>query len=333
MWHIENIFLASFSFSKSFHRKWYGAVFNLALEYLLGEDFLFYHLFKATELLEELYNSPGSEERKSLAMVPILKATYIYRRDKLIGIQKRNIDELNTKMLQYEVGEEELSELEESIDQTSEHSTSPAHMFENLMKLSIMIITRDLRENVFSGEDVKFKIFSRTILSLLQAINYLGDQCDDKYYHEVRLGVKRLLRTDNLFKRKRWALLLENFAQNTVLRGETEPLQIEVYELIYNYDFFEIPLTNFFIDLGVSFIQNIKTVMKTVPVDDDEFPFLTAQLINIQLGAIELPIEDEEHLNLMFVSSLIATKGISYKMIQKMLTAFLQTRVPLEEPE
>ncbi len=333
MWHIENIFLASFSFSKSFHRKWYGAIFNLALEHLLGEDFLFYHLFKATELLEELYTTQESEERKSMAMVPILKAAYVYRREQLVGIQKRNIEELNSKMQQYEIGEEEITELEESIDEPSEHATSPEHMFENLMKLSIMIVTRDLRVNVFSGENFKFKIFSRTILSLLQAINYLEDECDDQYYHTVRLGVKRLLRTDNLFKRKRWALLLENFAQNTIFHGETEPSQLEIDELIYNYDFFEIPLTNFFIDLGVSFIQNIKTVMKTVSVNDDEFPFLTAQLINIQIGGIKLPIEDEEHLNLMYVSSLIATKGIPYRMIQIMLTAFLQTRVPKEETD
>ncbi|MHA1977861.1 MAG: hypothetical protein ACW98F_03445 [Candidatus Hodarchaeales archaeon] len=333
MWHIENIFLANFSFSKSFHRKWYGAVFNLALEYLLDEDFQFYHLSKATELLEELYTTPESEERKSLAMIPILKATYIHRRDQTTGIQKRNIDELNAKMEKYKVSKEEILELEESIDESSEEATSPNQMFEKLMKLSIMIITRDLRENVFSGEDFKFKIFSRTILSLLQAITYLGEECDDDYYHEVRLGVKRLLRTDNLFKRKRWALLLENFAQNTIFQGETEPLRIEIHELIYNFDFFELPLTNYFVDLGISFIQNIKTVMKTVPVDDDEFPFLTAQLINIQLGGTQLPIEDEEHLNLLFVSSLIATKGIPYHMIQGMLTGFLQTRVPKDEPE
>ena len=94
MWYLENIFLTSFSFSKSFHRKWYGAVFNLALEYLLGEDFLFYHLFKATELTEELYTTPESEERKSMAMVPILKAAYVYRREQLVGIQERNIEEL-----------------------------------------------------------------------------------------------------------------------------------------------------------------------------------------------------------------------------------------------
>ncbi len=333
MWHIENIFLASFSFSKSFHRKWYGAIFNLALEYLLGEDFLFYHLFKATELLEELYITEESEERKSMAMIPILKATYIYRREHLVGIQKRNIEELNSKLEQYSISKDELLELEEAIDSSAEHSTSPAHMFENLMKLSIMIISRDLRENVFSGENLKFKVFSRTILSLLQAINYLGDECDDQYYHTVRLGVKRLLRSDDLFKRKRWVLLLENFAQNTIFQGETEPTQNEIEELMYNFDFFEIPLTNFFIDLGISFIQNIKTVMKTVPVDDEEFPFLTAQLINIQLGGLQLPIEDDEHLNLLYVSSLIATRGIPYLLIQVMLTAFLQARVPPEEAE
>ncbi len=333
MWHIENVFLTSFSFSKSFHRKWYGAIFNLALEYLLGEDFWYYHLFKAAELLEELYSSKETEERKYMAMIPILKASYIYKKEHLQGIQKKNIEELTTKMERYEISKEEILELEESIDETTEHATSPPLMFQNLIKLSIMIITRDLRESVFLGEEFKFKLFSRTILSLLQAIHYLEDECDDVYYHEVRLSVKNLLRTDNLFKKKRWALLLENFAQNTILRGETEPLKIEIEELIYNYDFFELPLTNFFIDLGISFIQNMKTVMKTVPVDDEEFPFLTAQLINVQLGGAQLPVEDEEHLNLMYVSSLIATKGIPYQLIQEMLTAFLQTRIPKETVE
>jgi hypothetical protein len=125
---------------------------------------------------------------------------------------------------------------------------------------------------------------------------------------------------------------LENFAQNTIFQGDTEPVQNEIEELVYNYDFFEIPLTNQNIDLGVSFIQNIKTVMKTVSIDDEEFPFLTAQLTNIQLGGIQLPAEYEEDLNLIYVSSLIATRGIPYFLIQAMLTSFLQARVPQEEP-
>ncbi len=331
MWHLENTFLTSFSFAKSFHRKWYGAVFNLALEYLLGEDFLFYHLFKASELIEKLYSAPESEERRKMAMIPVLKAAYVYRRDQLIGIQDRNIEELKSKMDQYQIDEEEISELEESLDDLEAVEQIPEHLFENLLQLSIMILSKDLRLNVFAGVDVTFKEFGRTILTLLQAVNYLGKHCDVEYYHAVRLGVKRLLRTDNLFKRKKHALLLVIFTQNEIFKSDLEPTQSEIDELMYNYDFFEIPLINLFIELGVSFIQNIKTVMAKIPVDDKEFPFLTAQFINIFLGEKQLPPENEEQVNLIFVSSLIAVKGISYNKIQTMLTAFLQARVPKDE--
>jgi len=330
MWHIENIFLTSFSFSKSFHRKWYGAIFNLALEYLLGEDFAYYHLFKATELVEALYQGAESEERRNQAMIPILKAAYVYREEQATGIQERNIAELKEKINEYQIDEEEIAELEASYNDPEEPDLTSEKVFENLLKLSIMIISRDLRRDVFSGEENLFKDYSRTILSLLQAINYLGDKCDDSYYHAVRLSVKRLLRTDNWFKKKRFALLLENFAQNTIFQAELEPTKQEIDELIYNYDFFEIPLNNLFIELGMSFIQNIKTVMKKVPIDDPEFPFLTAQFLNMYLGNIDLPAEELEHLNLAFVSCLISIKGIPFNMTQTMLTAFLNARAPQE---
>jgi len=330
MWHIENIFLTSFSFSKSFHRKWYGAIFNLALEYLLGEDFAYYHLFKATELIEALYQGSENEERRSLAMVPILKAAYVYREEQATGIQERNIAELKGKISEYKIDEEEIAELEESYNNPEEPDQTSEKVFENLLKLSIMIISHDLRQAIFSGEDTFFKDYSRTILSLLQAINYLGEKCDDSYYHTVRLGVKRLLRANNVFKRKRFALLLENFAQNTIFQSELEPTQQEIDELIYNYDFFEIPLNNLFTELGISFIQNIKTVLKKVPINDPEFPFLTAQFLNMYIGKINLPEEEEEHLNLSFVSCLISMKEIPFNMIQTMLTAFLNAKAPQE---
>jgi len=330
MWHIENIFLTSFSFSKSFHRKWYGAIFNLALEYLLGEDFAYYHLFKATELVEILYQGSEHEERKNQAMIPILKAAYVYKEEQATGIQERNIAELKAKLSEYQIDEEEIAELEASYNDPEEPDLTSENVFENLLKLSIMIISRDLRRDVLSGEDTLFKDYSRTILSLLQAINYLGEKCDDNYYHTVRLGIKRLLRTDNLFKKKRFALLLENFAQHTIFQSELEPTHQEIEELVYNYDFFEIPMNNLFIELGISFIQNIKTVMQKVPIDDPEFPFLTAQFLNMYLGKINLPSEEQEHLNLSFVSSLISIKGIPFNMTQTMLTAFLNAKAPPE---
>jgi len=332
MWHIENIFLTSFSFSKSFHRKWYGAIFNLALEYLLGEDFVYYHLFKASELVEVLYQGSENEERRNLALIPILKAAYVYKEEQLTGIQKNNIAVLKEKLSEYQVNDEEIKELEESYNDPEEPDMTYEKAFENLIKLSIMVISRDLRLNIFSGEDTYFKDYSRTILSLLQAINYLGEKCDDGYYHTVRLSIKKLIRTDNSMKKKRIALLLENFAQNTIFQSELEPTQQEVDELIYNYDFFEIPLNNLFIELGISFIQNIKNVMQKVPIDDPEFAFLTAQFVNMYIGNINLPPEEEEHLSLSYVSCLISIKEIPFNMTQTMLTAFLNAKAPPEKP-
>ena len=326
MWHFENIFLTSFSFAMSFHRKWYGAIFNLALEYLLGEDFTFYHLFKATELIEELYTDPESEERKIMAITPILKAAHVHKRERMVGIQERNVEELNAKLERYSVDKDEISELEESIDHPEEKGYTSNQAFENLLKLSIMILARDLRVDIYRERSSSFKEYSRTILSLLQSINYLGDECDDTYYHTVRLEVKRMLRTDSVFKRKRHALLLENYAQNIIFKGEFEPSHSELEELLYNYDFFEIPLTNTNVELGVSFIQNLKTVMNKISVDDEEFPFLAGQFVNMFLGDQQIPLDNEEHINLVYVSSLIAVKGINYNLIQNMLVAFIQTK-------
>ena len=330
MWHIENIFLTSFSFSKSFHRKWYGAIFNLTLEYLLGEDFVYYHLFKASELVEVLYQGSENEERRNLALIPILKAAYVYKEEQLTGIQENNIAFLKEKLSEYQVNDEEIKELEESYNDPEEPDMTFEKVFENLIKLSIMVISRDLRLDIFSEENTYFKDYSRTILSLLQAINYLGEKCDDGYYHTVRLAIKRLLRTDNMLKKKRFVLRLENFAQNTIFQSDLEPTQQEIDELIFNYDFFEIPLNNLFIGLGMSFIQNIKNVMQKVPIDDPEFAFLTAQFVNMYLGNINLPPEEEEHLNLSYVSCLISMKEIPFNMTQAMLTAFLNAKAPQE---
>ena len=330
MWHIENIFLTSFSFSKSFHRKWYGAIFNLTLEYLLGEDFVYYHLFKASELVEVLYQGSENEERRNLALIPILKAAYVYKEEQLTGIQENNIAFLKEKLSEYQVNDEEIKELEESYNDPEEPDMTFEKVFENLIKLSIMVISRDLRLDIFSEENTYFKDYSRTILSLLQAINYLGEKCDDGYYHTVRLAIKRLLRTDNMLKKKRFVLRLENFAQNTIFQSDLEPTQQEIDELIFNYDFFEIPLNNLFIELGTSFIQNIKNVMQKVPIDDPEFAFLTAQFVNMYLGNINLPPEEEEHLNLSYVSCLISMKEIPFNMTQAMLTAFLNAKAPQE---
>ena len=330
MWHIENIFLTSFSFSKSFHRKWYGAIFNLTLEYLLGEDFVYYHLFKASELVEVLYQGSENEERRNLALIPILKAAYVYKEEQLTGIQENNIAFLKEKLSEYQVNDEEIKELEESYNDPEVPGMTFEKVFENLIKLSIMVISRDLRLDIFSEENTYFKDYSRTILSLLQAISYLGEKCDDGYYHTVRLAIKRLLRTDNMLKKKRFVLRLENFAQNTIFQSDLEPTQQEIDELIFNYDFFEIPLNNLFIGLGMSFIQNIKNVMQKVPIDDPEFAFLTAQFVNMYLGNINLPPEEEEHLNLSYVSCLISMKEIPFNMTQAMLTAFLNAKAPQE---
>jgi hypothetical protein len=330
MWHIENIFLTSFSFSKSFHLKWFGAIFNLALEYLLGEDFVFYHLSKATELVEAIYEQRKDDERQRLAMVPILKAAYVHKKEYPSEIQQRNVDDLDAALKRYAIDQEEILELEETLEELVQTKNSHfGHFFENLLHMSIMILVRDFRRDVFHGHQTPIKEFGRTILTLLQAINYLGDHCDDKYYHSVRLTVKRLLRSDNVFKQKQLVLHLELITKEAIFASDIEPSSAEVEELLFNFDFFELPINNTYIELGISFIHNIKTVLKKIPVTDLEFPLLVSQFISILLG--ELSTEEMDQINMILVSSIIATTGVPFTMIQPVLEHFIASRHSLPE--
>jgi hypothetical protein len=330
MWHIENIFLTSFSFSKNFHLKWFGAIFNLALEYLLGEDFVFYHLSKAAELVEEIYGEEEAERRR-FAIVPILKAAYIHKIEYPVGIQQRNIDELEKMMKQYNIDDGEIKELEESLEEYSQAKDKHvAHFFENLLQLSIMILSRDIRKYIFQGFQKKTNEFGRAILTNLQAINYLGDQCDDEYYHSVRLTVKKILRNENdVFKQKKMALHLETIAKDAIFTSNLEATPSEVEELLFNYSFFEIPLSNNLIELGISFIHNIKLVQNKVTINDPDFPILTAQFIGVLLKEKKLNSKEADQINMVLVCSLIAASKVHFNLIQPVLEQFIAFGAPI----
>ena len=332
MWHLENIFLTNFSFSHGFHLKWFGAIFNLALEYILGEDFVFYHLSKATELIERVFEDKKENEevleRLNAAIIPILKAAYMHGKLYPAGIQKYNIDALNSMMQSYKVDKEEIAELEESIEESED--LTHAHFFENLLQLSIMILVQDLREVVFSNLEID-KDLIRAILSLLQAINYLGEECDDEYYHSIRLLLKQLIRCESDFKRKQLAIKLEIAAKEEIYTSESEPKVSEVEEMSFNLDFFEVPLTNNTIELGVDFIRGIKMVLNRVPYTDPEFPVLVAQFAAVQLADAKIDEDEEEQINMILVSSLVAVRNIPFSKIQRVLSYFLPTETAEEK--
>ena len=186
-----------------------------------------------------------------------------------------------------------------------------------------MILTRDLRKQIMVGNMKILNDFGRVILSILQAINYLGDFCDDKYYHSVRLATKRLLRSGDIFKQKKLSLYLENITKQAIYNSEIDPSPLEVNELLFNFDFFEIPITNVTADLGMSFIQSTKTILNKVLITDPEFPLLTSQFIHIILTDKQLNQEISDQLNMILVSSLIATTGVPFTKIQNVLEHFL----------
>jgi hypothetical protein len=139
----------------------------------------------------------------------------------------------------------------------------------------------------------------------------------------VRLTTKRLLRSDNIFKQKKLALFLENITKQAIYRSEIDPSPIEVNELLFNFDFFELPITNVTADLGMSFIQSTKTILNKVSITDPDFPLLTSQFINIILREKQLDQEILDQLNMILVSSLIATIGVPFTLIQIILEYFL----------
>ncbi|MFW9780010.1 MAG: hypothetical protein ACFFE8_14245 [Candidatus Heimdallarchaeota archaeon] len=324
LYHIENIFLSSFSYSRGFHLKWFGAVFNLALEYLLGEDFAFYHLSKVTELIEEIYHK--KEERRGFAMSPILKAAYVHKISvESVGIQQMNIEALDAMMESYAIDKTEIAELEESLEESiRDDKLHSGHLFERLLQLSIMILSQDYRQHVLHGRRNKIRLYGRAILTILQALNYLGDQCDEQYYHHVRLAVKQILRnTNNLFVQARALVLLERFAKNTIHTSPNDPTEEEVDELLFNLDFFEIPVSNTFVELGLSFINSIKTILHRVALDDPEFPALVSQFTQILLQEKRLSSDEFDQVNMVLVASLIATDGVPFIKIQPVVEQFV----------
>ena len=321
MWHIENIFLTSFAFAKSFHVKWFGVLFNLALEYLLGEDFVFYHLSKASELVEEIYSEINDSEQKKLAITPILKAAYVQKSEYPSGIQQNNIDELLKLMNEYNIDKEEIAELEEIL---AEKETDTGLFFQGLLQLSIMILARDLKRVTISGQIQLINLFGRAIFALLQVISYLGDDCDLNYYHEVRLTTKRLIRVDNYFKKIDLVLYLENITKAAIFRADEDPTADEVKELLFNFDFFDVPLTVTYIDTGLAMIRSIKIVINRVPLEDPEFPEVVSQFIGIIISEEKFEEEELEHIDMILVCALIATKNIPFKLIQPVLEAFIE---------
>ncbi|MHA1332148.1 MAG: hypothetical protein ACTSR2_13855, partial [Candidatus Hodarchaeales archaeon] len=320
MWNIENIFLTSFSFSKSYHLKWFGAIFNLALEYLFGEDFVFYHLSKAAELVEEVYSDLQNDERKKLAVTPILKAAYAHKNEYPAGIQQKNIIELMNLMDEYSIESDEISELEEILN---DKETDIGDFFQGLIQLSIMIITKDFRFEIVEGHTKLNKKFARVIFTLLQVINYLDLKCDDEYYHEVRLTTKRIVRQDNIKKKIDLVLYLEVITRMAIFHTKEDPSPEEVRELLINLDFFDIPLTNEFIDLALSFIHSTKLVLNRVSVNESEFPAIVSQFIAITLSEKDFTEEKLDQVNVILVASLIATVDIPFSLINPILEIFV----------
>ncbi|MFX0205789.1 MAG: hypothetical protein ACFFDT_07350, partial [Candidatus Hodarchaeota archaeon] len=336
----ENILLTSFTFSSSFHVKWFGAIFNIALEFLLGEDFVFYHLAKAAELIEEYYSKKENTELLQPAIAPILKATYLQKQptlhqiDKLSGVQQTNIEALEELFRRYEIDQEELGELEEMVVDKEPHEVG--HVFQNLLKLSIMVLSKDLRFEIIHGhQNGEIKILGRAILTLLQALNYLGNICDDKYYHEIRITVKRILRIADPILQKQLVLYLETVAKSTIYPTDVDAKPEEAKELIFYFDFFSLPISNITIDLGLSYINGIKMTLRKVPVSDPEFPPLMAQLAFVLTAemANKLSQEEMDSKNMYLVSSLLASSGIPYNLIQPILENYITYIMPQQEED
>jgi hypothetical protein len=121
--------------------------------------------------------------------------------------------------------------------------------------------------------------------------------------------------------------------KEAIFVSDLEPTPIEVEELLFNFNFFEIPLNNLFVELGVSFVQNIKTVLKKVPFNDPDFPLLASQFIGILLSDKKLSVEELDQINMILVSSLISTTGVPFKVIQPVLKHFVVSSHSDQEEE
>ncbi|MFX1534815.1 MAG: hypothetical protein ACFFDI_11380 [Promethearchaeota archaeon] len=310
---LEDLYLTTFAFNEAFHRKFFGAFFNNVLELILGENFLFYHMSKISELLDTIYEE---DSKKTEVLVPLLKAAYhLFLTSGHPGIQKENCDLLQGLIMKT-VPEEELNEFKEFM------ATEPDADVANLLELSFFILLRDLRYQLFDGRDRLLLTTCRALLLLLHVTNHLNPT--RKEYAELKNQIYKIINHKRrLFYRVLFTGKAEVFAKLTFFDQTDILTPSEFEEFMYNMQFFGIVVNNEIFNFALALSQLIKMTIKKYSPDDPNFPTTTALIcISMAASTITDPAIQEDVLSIL--RAILLALGCNFKTVRAVAIQFAE---------
>ncbi|MFX1534787.1 MAG: hypothetical protein ACFFDI_11240 [Promethearchaeota archaeon] len=309
---LEDLYLTSFGFNEAFHRKFIGNFFNTVLELILGEDFVFYHMSKISELIDLLYQDNPKEKKEILS--PLLKAAYhlfIIRGES--GIQKENCDLLQG-LVSKTISKDEMEEFREFME------TDPDVKITDLLEMTFFRLVLGLRDQLLEGYAENLLIFCRALLLLLHVMRRLNP-VKQEYLRLKKLIYQLINHKRRLFYRVLFMGKLELLAKQIFFNLENSLTCEEFEELMFTLQYFGIIVDNDVFDLVVVYSNAIKMSLATSSPDDLNFPIIIALTCNL-MAFKTIKSSDTRENALPILRAVLLSLGYSFKTVRKVAREF-----------
>ncbi|MFX1253148.1 MAG: hypothetical protein ACFFCZ_16190 [Promethearchaeota archaeon] len=311
---LEDLYLTSFAFNEAFHRKFIGSFFNTVLELILGEDFVFYHISKISELIDLLYQDNPKEKKEILS--PLLKAAYyLFIITSASGIQKENCDLLQD-LVSKTISKDEMEEFREFME------TDPDARITDLLEMTFFRLVLGLRDQLLDGYAEYLLIFCRALLLLLHVMRRLNP-VKQEYLKLKKLIYQLINHKRRLFYRVLFMGKLELFAKKSFFHLENTLTCEEFEELMFNLQYFGIIVDNDVFDLVVVYGNAIKMSLTTSSPDDLNFPVVIALTCNL-MASKTIKSADTREEALPILRAVLLSLGCSFKTVRKIGREFSQ---------
>lgn len=275
---MEDLYLTSFAFNAKFHRKFFGTIFNIVLQFILGDNFDFYHMSKVSEIISEIFKNDELEKNKILT--PLLKAAYwmfLIKREP--GIQKENIDSLEA-LIKKIVSVEEIEEFKEIlasntsdnilVNDSGEEIIEKSLEIVNLFEMTFFYILTNLRKELLDGDDLNLRNYCRALLLLTHLM-----QCQNpksEIYTDLRDYIYLILNYKyRIFYRIQQVCKAELYAVINIFEQDEIMSPDGFEELMFNLRFFEVVhVTNAVFQLAVDYSKVIISALIKQGIDNPE---------------------------------------------------------------
>jgi len=296
--HLVNIYLTEFSFTSRFHKKFFSQVFSIVVNYLNHGNFIIWLLSKLVEESESILERADKSEKDLLveiALLPFIKGSFVYARKRKNKISAEVIKSIELK-LKDNLTEEDMHEWYEDWED---------YNLEELLLFVFSQLLPILRRKYLSGSR-GIRRYTQLILGIIQVLIELNPKSNyDFEYHDLKNKIISFI-TDRDSKYLSLKVLYPlEFIMTKILFKDDSFSSKEAAEFLILIRFFDIPKTNFHLDIGSKFVRMVRLSLKK-----SKIPYNQADADVTALSSVTLidgiPIKDLTYIVPLFRACLMA---------------------------